>query len=132
MRRLQAILASVVCLALLLVFSGVCPSARCLIGPRERVLVVGAGAAGLAAATALSSVADVVVLEAQERIGGRVHTNRSLGVPIELGAAWIHRAEGNVVSELAQSFGCRTFVSENKQLRVYANDGTPYQPTAVE
>lgn len=74
---------------------------------------------------------DYIPLTAQERLGGRVHTNRSLGVPIELGAVWIHRAEGNVVAELAQSFGCATFVSENKQLLVYAEDGRALRPSIV-
>src|SRR5688500_16722775 len=57
------------------------------------VVVLGAGAAGLAAAGALQDAgADVVVLEARERIGGRVVTHRSsrTPVPIELGAEFIH------------------------------------------
>src|SRR5688572_10156614 len=57
------------------------------------VVVLGAGAAGLAAAHALHAAGvDVTVLEARERIGGRVFTHRAPGtpVPIELGAAFIH------------------------------------------
>jgi polyamine oxidase len=101
--------------------------------PRDRVIIVGAGAAGLAAAAALDGLASVVVLEAQERIGGRVHTNRSLGgVPVELGAAWIHRANGNVVKDLAEQFGCRTFTSENKRLTVHSDDGAPVDASTVE
>lgn len=34
----------------------------------------------------------VIILEAQNRVGGRVETDNSLGVPVELGAAWIHHA----------------------------------------
>lgn len=43
---------------------------------KAQVVVVGAGLAGLAAAQRLreSGIEDVVILEAQERIGGRVHT----------------------------------------------------------
>lgn len=57
-----------------------------------RVIVVGAGAAGLAAAqTLLDSGADVVLLEASERVGGRVRTLRDFAdFPIELGAEEIH------------------------------------------
>lgn len=56
-------------------------------------LVIGAGAAGLAAASELvSSNHDVVVLEARERLGGRILTERSAlaPVPLELGAEFIH------------------------------------------
>jgi monoamine oxidase len=57
------------------------------------VLIIGAGAAGLAAARALSAAGfAVTILEARDRIGGRIHTlhdNRS-PLPIELGAEFIH------------------------------------------
>jgi monoamine oxidase len=57
------------------------------------VVVVGAGVAGLAAADRLvGDGASVVVLEARDRIGGRVLTVRPTGVPvpIELGAEFVH------------------------------------------
>jgi monoamine oxidase len=61
------------------------------------VVVIGAGAAGIAAALALHDKGiAVVVLEARDRIGGRVWTHRDprAPVPIELGAEFIHgRAE---------------------------------------
>jgi monoamine oxidase len=60
---------------------------------RWDVVVVGAGAAGLAAAEALSrGGASVVVVEARARAGGRVFTRRARGwpLPIELGAEFVH------------------------------------------
>src|SRR5215203_2819327 len=61
------------------------------------VVVIGAGAAGLMAARELRDAGRrVLVLEARDRIGGRVHTIRPIGlpVPVELGAEFIHgRAE---------------------------------------
>src|SRR5215211_2549238 len=57
------------------------------------VLVLGAGAAGLAAAQLLSQAGlRVVVIEARDRVGGRILTRRVPGhpLPIELGAEFIH------------------------------------------
>jgi polyamine oxidase len=56
-----------------------------------RVIVIGAGVSGLAAAQALEDVGiAVTVLEARNRIGGRVHTERgTFGVPVEIGAQFI-------------------------------------------
>lgn len=76
---------------------------------RERVVVIGAGMAGLAAARQLADAGiDVTVLEARERIGGRMWTDTSLGVPIDLGAAWIHGTEGNPLVGLADRAGAAT------------------------
>jgi monoamine oxidase len=56
-------------------------------------IVIGAGAAGLAAAAQLGTSAHrVLLLEARDRIGGRICTRRESGLtaPIELGAEFIH------------------------------------------
>ena len=55
------------------------------------VLIIGAGAAGLAAAMRLSAAGrSVVVIEARDRIGGRILTMDADGEPVELGAEFIH------------------------------------------
>ena len=56
------------------------------------VIVIGAGAAGLAAAKSLQTQGyEVLVLEARDRIGGRIHTDHSFAShPIERGAEYIH------------------------------------------
>ena len=70
------------------------------------VAVVGAGMAGLTAATLLAEAGlDVTVYEARERLGGRVWTDRSLGVPLDLGASWIHGVDGNPLTEVADELG---------------------------
>jgi monoamine oxidase len=62
---------------------------------REKVdvLIIGAGAAGLAAARKLLSVGvSLQVLEARDRVGGRIWTQRDdqTGIPLELGAEFVH------------------------------------------
>src|SRR6185437_9929431 len=57
------------------------------------VLILGAGAAGLAAAKVLSDAGRcVLILEARDRIGGRIltHHDATLNIPIELGAEFVH------------------------------------------
>ena len=75
--------------------------------PGRKVVVVGAGIAGLAAARDLAKGGcEVVVVEARERIGGRVHTSRAWPyLPMDLGASWIHGIEGNPLTTLAREAG---------------------------
>lgn len=58
----------------------------------QSVLILGAGAAGLAAARDLAVAgAEVILIEARDRIGGRVHTHHNSSViPVELGAEFVH------------------------------------------
>lgn len=70
------------------------------------VIVVGAGVAGLAAAQDLSRAgAEVIVLEARDRIGGRTATLVREGFALDLGASWIHGVDGNPVAELVDDAG---------------------------
>jgi monoamine oxidase len=66
------------------------------------VAVVGAGAAGLAAARRLRAAGlDVPVLEARDRIGGRAHTLATAAGPVDLGCGWLHSGDKNPWTALA-------------------------------
>lgn len=70
--------------------------------PGATVVVLGAGMAGLGAARQLADAGfDVRVLEGRDRLGGRTFTDNSLGLPLDLGASWIHGIEGNPLTGLA-------------------------------
>lgn len=69
---------------------------------QPHIAIIGAGMAGLAAARRLAENGlRVTVLEARSRIGGRLWTDRSLGVPLDLGASWIHGTRSNPITALA-------------------------------
>jgi monoamine oxidase len=73
------------------------------------LLIIGAGAAGIAAArTALSRGKTALVLEARNRIGGRAFTDHSLGQPFDAGAAYIHFAQRNPWVREARRLGIET------------------------
>lgn len=96
------------------------------------VIVIGAGMAGLAAARRLADAGvQVTVVEARDRIGGRTWTDTSLGVPVDLGAAWFHGTEGNPLVDLADEVGARTVETDFENVVVFA-DGTPVSPAVAE
>jgi monoamine oxidase len=85
------------------------------------VVIIGAGAAGIAAARRLHGAGRAVLLiEAMGRIGGRAHTVQAHGLPVDLGAGWLHSAERNALVSFAESEGVvidRTPAAWRKQLR---------------
>jgi polyamine oxidase len=75
-------------------------------GDPERVLIIGAGWAGLTAANALRNAGvDCVVIEGRNRIGGRARTVDVGGSPVDLGCSWIHEPVGNPMSTFADQAG---------------------------
>ena len=71
------------------------------------VAIIGAGAAGLAAARTLEgSGLSSIVLEARDRIGGRAHTMIvGDGIPFDLGCGWLHSADENPFVGIAEKLG---------------------------
>jgi monoamine oxidase len=71
------------------------------------VVIIGAGAAGLAAAkTCREQGLSFKLLEAMDRIGGRAHTSSEhFGIPFDIGCAWLHAADRNPFYPEAQEAG---------------------------
>ena len=98
---------------------------------RYDTVVIGAGVSGLTAARLLTRAGRrVVVLEARERVGGRVWTDRTGGEATDLGASWIHGIEGSPVAAAARAFGMRTreftvggYQPDSRPIAYYGPDG---------
>ncbi len=89
-----------------------------------RAMVVGAGAAGLAAAQHLAGAGQTVtVLEARDRIGGRAWSSDALGPAVDLGASWIHGIDGNPLVPLARAAGVRFTKTSFDRFATFAPDG---------
>lgn len=75
----------------------------------KKIVVVGTGLAGLAAAKRLSDQGhQVTVLEARDRIGGRIWTSKKWpDLPLDLGATWIHGVTKNPITEIADQIGAK-------------------------
>lgn len=76
------------------------------------VIVVGAGAAGLAAGRRLGELGlTATVIEAKERVGGRAWTDNDVfGVPFDRGCHWLHSASINPLVPIADALGIRYLV----------------------
>jgi monoamine oxidase len=87
------------------------------------IAVVGAGAAGLAAArTACDAGLRTVVLEAKDRVGGRAYTeSASLGIRFDHGCRWLHSAGRNPYVAIAQALGYAPYF-ERRVRQVFLGD----------
>jgi hypothetical protein len=84
------------------------------------VIIIGAGVSGLAATRTLNSVGfKTLTLEATDRIGGRIYTDRSTGKPVDLGASWIHGARGNPIYDIFRKSKARLFKSDFLSTTIY-------------
>lgn len=70
------------------------------------IVIIGAGAAGLAAARRVAAApVSYVVLEAAARVGGRALTRVERGAPLDLGCGWLHSADRNAWTAIAERAG---------------------------
>lgn len=94
-------------------------------------VVVGAGISGLTTARLLTDAGQrVVVVEARDRIGGRVHTSRVDGRITDLGASWIHGVDDGPVWAATQALGMRaaeftvgSYQAGGRPIAYYGPDG---------
>lgn len=100
------------------------------------VAVVGAGIAGLATAAELRAMGfeDVMVLEARDRIGGRIWTaSIGDGAPVDLGASWIHGIAGNPIATIASENDIDLIHTDygNETVHVHGDTVGPPKPGRV-
>ncbi len=93
----------------------------------KRIVVVGAGIAGLTAAQTLRQQGhSVTVVEARDRLGGRLWTsNRWQQMPVDLGATWIHGAKDNPLSALADQIKATRLTTSYDNTLTYNTQGKP-------
>ena len=90
-----------------------------LVDERVDVVVVGAGATGLAAATAVAAQGrSVLVLEARDRVGGRLWTDEVDGVDLEIGGQWVSPDQTALLAMLDR-LGLETFERHREGASVY-------------
>src|SRR5256714_4218404 len=88
----------------------------------SRICVVGAGYAGLAAARSVARAGtDVCVLEARDRVGGRIWTVERHGHRIDVGGAWLGPGQDEVYA-LAREYGVETHRTYTRGDTVFATD----------
>lgn len=99
----------------------------------KKIVIIGAGIAGLGAAHYFKQRGvDVVVIEAQEKVGGRLRTDRSLGIPFDEGASWIHGPKNNPITGLASDAGADTYVTDDDSVEIYDIDGSQYEDSKLD
>lgn len=95
---------------------------------KSKIIIIGAGASGIAAAAHLSEhdCKEFIILEAESRIGGRIHSVQFEDTVLDLGAQWCHGEDHNVVYQLVKDLNVletsfnnyedNTFYSSNRKL----------------
>lgn len=74
----------------------------------KKIVIIGSGLAGYSAAAQLieNGYANIIILEALNRTGGRIYSidYGNTGQKIDLGAQWIHGQKGNVIWEMVNKY----------------------------
>ncbi len=91
----------------------------------ERIIIIGAGMAGISAGRRLQDAGhQVTILEARDRIGGRMWTSRVWdNQPVDLGASWIHGPRGNPLTRIADEIDAPRQATDSEEFPLYGPDG---------
>lgn len=103
-------------------------------GTTKPIIVIGAGMAGLAAAQKLRKAGkEVIVLEARDRMGGRIFTSSKFaGAKLDLGATWIHGSGAeNPMTKLANDIGARLTTTSLDNAEAFDTNGTQLDAIAT-
>ncbi|CAL9121708.1 unnamed protein product [Musa textilis] len=121
----------------LLLISNVIIGAFAVAGPK--VIIVGAGMSGISTAKTLSDagIKDILILEATDRIGGRMRKASFTGLNVEVGANWVEGVNGleiNPIWEMANKLHLTKFISDlhNISSNTYKENGGLYLRSEVD
>lgn len=91
---------------------------------KYKVIIIGAGPAGIAAATKLlkNNITDIRILEAENRIGGRVNSVKFGDAFVDLGGEWCHGEKDNVVYNLVKDYNILRSTNLSKNI-YYSSKG---------
>lgn len=107
-------------------------AARPRVEPGAKVVIVGAGFAGIGAARVLQKAGyDVEIIEARSRVGGRAWTTDAMPEPVDLGASWLHFGTENALAGLARKSGVAFDVSDYDNVDVFGLAGTSVQKKPI-
>jgi monoamine oxidase len=98
---------------------------------KRKVIIIGAGIAGLSAARNFQNKGfEVILLEGRNRIGGRLWTSKKWkDAPVDMGASWIQGKKGNPITKLAKSANAQLFPTTYNNAIVYdTNDKVITEP----
>ncbi|CAG9834561.1 unnamed protein product [Diabrotica balteata] len=91
------------------------------------ILIIGAGASGIAAATKLlkNGISNFKILEAEDRIGGRVYSTQFGGSMVDIGGQWVHGEKGNIVYEMVKDLNLLSpSINDYEDNTFYLSNGT--------
>ncbi|CAI9753270.1 unnamed protein product [Fraxinus pennsylvanica] len=97
-------------------------------GALPSVIVIGGGISGIAAAHMLQNASfKVILLESQDRIGGRICTDYSFGCPVDMGASWLHGVcNENPLSQVISRLGLTLYRTSGEDSVLYDHDLESY------